>query len=103
VTSQQGCIDTADCFIVDQVELSDLQDNLSIEVYPNPAKDYLNISFQAVESISLTILNAQGQVVQLFEKVISGEKLQLNNFAKGMYVIQINSSYGTKIERLIIE
>jgi predicted nucleic acid-binding Zn-ribbon protein len=55
------------------------------------------------ETVDLSFLNAQGQVVQRIEKVNSGESIIVDQLAKGMYVIQINTSFGKELKRLIIE
>jgi hypothetical protein len=103
VTSTEGCIDTSSCFVVDQVGLNDSYSVLNIEMYPNPAHDAVTLSFNVNETVDLSFLNAQGQVVQRIEKVNSGESIVVDQLAKGMYVIQINTSFGKELKRLIIE
>jgi hypothetical protein len=103
VTSTEGCADTSDCFVVDQVGMNDSYSLLKIEMYPNPAHDAVTLSFNVNEKVDLSFLNAQGQIVQRIENVNSGETIALSHLAKGMYVIQINTSFGKELKRLIIE
>jgi len=74
------------------------QNAYQLQVYPNPAKDYINVAYelpQATEQLQLRITNMLGQTV--FERTIEGKEglnaLVINGFdlASGQYVLHIQS------------
>ena len=72
-----------------------------LSLYPNPTKDHINIqSNQEVESIKL--LNLSGKV--LLHKTIktTAYRLSLTNHQKGMYLLQLTYSSGSKEHRQIV-
>lgn len=63
----------------------------SLNVYPNPARDYVNISFEnAVENVELMLYTPQGQL--LFSKQLSESSYQLNlsSYSEGLYLLRFN-------------
>ena len=74
----------------------------TINVFPNPVKDLLNISFNyAANKVNIKLLNTLGQIV--FEKEnISGSNYQLETagFLSGIYIAEITTGencYRTKV------
>ena len=81
----------------------DYKDELGINMYPNPAKDFVNISFSKNQSnVSITIFNVLGQKVYAkFHKEVS-QKLKIKfNGKAGFYLVNIkgenNLNYNQKI------
>jgi hypothetical protein len=69
-----------------------------VSLYPNPASDFINLSyfFTSNESeLKLNIYNASGQLIKteiIGNSNISMETtIDLNDFSNGVYFIQINS------------
>ncbi|MEM7101875.1 MAG: phospholipase D-like domain-containing protein [Bacteroidota bacterium] len=70
---------------------------LEINLYPNPAPDFLFLDLRAEEQMDLKVViyDMNGQVVSSFE--VNGligqniEQVALNNFAQGAYVLSIQS------------
>lgn len=80
-----------------------------IGVFPNPATNKVFVGFKTTENTNATIsiLSLTGAVLSENEyKNINGNfvtELELGNFAKGTYFIQINSSKGKYVRKLIVE
>ncbi len=94
------------CIIINSVANAELLND--INVYPNPATDAVRIEIGdlAGESTSLTLVDIQGRKVA--EKNIGiGEtmiKLETNDFAPGLYLIQINTvNHGALTKKLLIK
>lgn len=81
---------------------SDLKIIEDFNIYPNPAIDIVTISLNGGEKIE--ILNVLGEVV-LRTEVGTATVLTINveTWAKGMYVVNLLSSEGTRSKKLIIQ
>ena len=86
-------------------------DRTSLNIYPNPAKDYINIHYTLKEKSNVTInlynINGQ-QIATLLNKTKrnQGEYTQLmmtNNLNSGVYYIRLDMDDTTFIKRLIIQ
>lgn len=79
-----------------------------ISLFPNPAKDFVNISCVGMKEVN--VINELGQVV--YKQIATGTNLRndiiiinTKNFNKGLYVVQItNSATGkTETQKLMIQ
>ncbi len=62
--------------------------NYHITIYPNPAKDVLNISTGIHQKIdNITVLNQSGQ--NIFETKATHQPIDLTGFQNGMYIVEI--------------
>ena len=71
----------------------------SINIFPNPARDFVNISVgHATSDLNIRLLSQNGQVLQS-AKINAGSSttltIQVNNYPQGTYIIQISSADGT--------
>lgn len=73
-----------------------------INVYPNPAKDELNIDLNGQLILEITVFDLNGHVI-LRNQNIKQRKIQIDLSAlnAGAYILQVVSSYGLHFERLI--
>lgn len=74
--------------------------NLDLALFPNPVQNQLNLhSAQALEG-NIQLANLQGQV--MLQQAFSGTDatLDLGHIPAGLYVLQINSSYGQTTKRI---
>jgi hypothetical protein len=73
-----------------------------IMMFPNPAKEIMNISSNDKMN-QVAVLNQAGQVV--LEEAISGKSVQLNtrSLQAGVYFVKIQSSAGESVHKLIIQ
>ncbi len=81
-----------------QIRLNQLT-NKPINVFPNPAKDILNISCVGVKEVN--ILNNLGQVIKQLKVNTSMLKIDVSTIPKGLYLLKIitteNKVYNEKI------
>lgn len=75
----------------------------AIKVYPNPAKDILNIDMTEYDNVeTVRILDLQGKV--LFETThVAGPKLQVNiaHYRSGVYLVQLTDKSGAKAVQIV--
>lgn len=91
IISDNGCVDTSACYLINSVGvLSQLNGNL-INVYPNPVNTQLNISFSSVvNDMSLSLSNIAGQVL-INRSDLNGNNfiMETNDLAAGVYYLKI--------------
>lgn len=62
----------------------------ALQVYPNPTDAYIEIKGLSMEDVSYSILNLQGQEVQVGTKNGQNTSILLNELPQGTYFLQIN-------------
>ena len=75
----------------------------SLQLSPNPASNEVKVSFNISSKAKLELKNSIGQTVYTTE--IEGyveEKIDLKNFAAGVYLLNITSDFHTQEQKLII-
>ena len=90
--------------IIDEVNVVSVTEISSgtFNVYPNPAKETLNI-VSATSISEIRLINIAGQVV--YSQRVNNNNLQLSveKFESGFYTLQITTSNGISVERVIIK
>jgi Leucine-rich repeat (LRR) protein len=82
-------------------ELSELANILmDIELYPNPAHDFIQMRNIIKGDVSLSIFNLNGMLL-FSKKILSDEKILVNNLNEGIYIVKIESQGETMIKKLI--
>ena len=75
------------------------QVNNVFELFPNPAKDKLNVVNKTTSSLPLEIYSIKGFLVQTEELEIGSNAIKLNNLDSGIYILQV----GDQKEKLVVE
>jgi hypothetical protein len=65
------------------------------QIYPNPAKDFINIKNEKTENLSYQIFDISGKLI-LSGKSKSNEKIDIQTLEKGNYFLQIQNGNGQK-------
>ena len=78
-------------------------EDMEINIYPNPTKDVATIGWDDDQITMLTILNANGQLIE--SKEVSFQKsYQTNHLRSGLYIIILTDlNYNTYTGKLIAE
>jgi hypothetical protein len=100
VTNANGCSDTSNCEIVNAVGLSDVA-AVTVGVYPNPTTGQVTIEYPGQDLTSIQIYDAQGKLLMNYPQFKSGEAIQLERFATGVYTIIIENNVIQHIERIV--
>jgi hypothetical protein len=94
--SVQSTISISECAGLDEVQ------GVKFEIYPNPTKDELNI-ISSNESIEdLKIIDNAGRIIFESKPSSLNVKLEVGNFADGLYTIQISSASKMIISKFIV-
>jgi hypothetical protein len=99
--TQNSCVDTSECVVLIFESISEFTNKPSVVVYPNPAKDYINIDFNSIVAPIVRIYNLKGQKVFEKKQVLS-DKLKINlDFESGVYFVEISSGKQTQRVKMI--
>ncbi|HEX7869442.1 MAG TPA: M28 family peptidase, partial [Chryseobacterium sp.] len=72
-----------------------------ISIYPNPAKDFLNIELpKTVNKFSFELINLPGQTIL---KTENESKINISGIVKGVYLAKITANNHTVVRKVIIE
>jgi hypothetical protein len=80
-----------------------------LQVYPNPANDYINVSFNVEETQQATIIlrDAAGRVVyneNIYAAAgFNNQQIELSSLSKGVYFVQLQTASSSENTRLIIK
>ncbi|MCX8532541.1 M28 family peptidase [Chryseobacterium luquanense] len=72
-----------------------------ISIYPNPAKDFLNLELpKTVKNFSFELINLPGQMIM---KTENESKINISGIVKGVYLAKITANNHTVVRKVIIE
>ncbi len=100
-TTGEDCNGIAEQLEVTIDDCTDIDENTISEfkIYPNPAKETLNIDLQNVKEYTITIMDITGRVIMIKEGNSAGEKemirINISDYPLGQYMIRLktNSNY----------
>ena len=104
VVDYNGCQVVVDQIIEENPILSiENIEEMEINIYPNPTKDIATISWEDDQITMLTILNANGQLIE--SKEVSFQKsYQTDHLKSGLYIVILTDlNYNTYTGKLIAE
>lgn len=89
--------------VADPLSVQDDFFDMDIRIYPNPAKDEINISRSVNSPISVSIINCLGQELNVLDVNQQTLTIRLAEFSPGLYFLRIPNGKQSVIKRLIIE
>lgn len=84
-------------------ELAEIALHLSVQVYPNPCSNFVNISLPYRENTIVSVFDLMGKV--LIAKTFTDEKqlqLPLTNLAKGIYMLNVKTEEKNYSQKLMV-
>ena len=75
-----------------------------LEIAPNPAQDYINVQWKN-NTANITVLDVTGSVVYTGASIVNSDNcfLDVSEFEKGVYVLQVQTELGTSTSRFVKE
>lgn len=90
------------CSAPQYVSIKEIKNFITIDLYPNPAKDVLNINAEYKRYNSVKVIDALGKTV-LFKKT-NVKQLNVSSLRKGIYFIQLfNKSELIGVKQFVVE
>lgn len=98
ITLGNGCADTSDCIIINELGLD--EQNGFLNLFPNPGigKFSINLSYSEIESIDIYDLNGRKQEIECIE-----DDIILITNEKGLYFVYITLINGSKVVKTYIK
>ncbi len=109
VTAEDGISTTAYTILIGgdcNLGIEEMNDLTSINLYPNPAKDIVNIHLDFSFSANISLVDLSGRVVQSIdmEEGQQDYQLDISKYPSGLYFIEVHLEGGLfQSEKLIIE
>lgn len=77
----------------------------SILVFPNPASNEINLKWNKNDEIGIKIYNSLGKLMYSEENqsIMNTYKIDVSNYASGLYFVSMNNSNGILTKKVIIE
>ncbi len=72
-----------------------LENNSSITVFPNPAKDYINIESKGVKQVTVT--DCFGRIVVQLNNITEHQTINTKEWSRGMYILNFDNGERIKI------
>lgn len=79
------------------------EQKIKINVYPNPATDYVQIDAMDEKIISLRVLDSNTKLVSFISVNNPSYKLNTNLWSKGTYIIEIETTAGSVTQKVTIQ
>jgi hypothetical protein len=61
---------------------------VAIRVYPNPTSNYFYVEQKDQHKLTINIVDSNGRIISK-NKINSGEQIDISNFSKGIYIVQV--------------
>ena len=77
----------------------------AITIYPNPANNFFELEMSGINGhLNISIYNQLGALM-LNDMLVGGatRRIELDNFASGMYMIRLQTDEGFTTKKLIVE
>ncbi len=103
-----NCTDTT-VFIVDvTVGLNELASSSNLTIFPNPASETVNVSFQqnTNDLIQIELIDATGRVIAQESSLEIGTNnvsFEVTNLSSGFYTVRLTNSNGSENQKLMIQ
>lgn len=96
IIKKDFCTDTSACMSITHVGIENNSELSGIQIYPNPANDYLMLThaLDLSEKLNVTIYNAIGAIIR--EEIVfnAQNKLDISTFPAGIYTLVIRHESG---------
>ena len=107
-TESAMVIDYVRVYQLDVTSVAETAAPKPLRVYPNPAREQLHIELPALseQSVTLRLLNAQGQLLRSEERLVAGPSMQLEelgNLPAGLYLLQLEAGGRRYFARFVRE
>ncbi len=81
--------------------INELNSAIQLNIYPNPAKEMLNFSFNEIDTYSIDLVDLTGKVLESHKIYSTDYQLDINSLMPGIYFVSIKSQTKTVVKRIV--
>lgn len=74
-----------------------------MEVYPNPASEFVKVELPEFNQTHITITNSIGQTIYTASLTEEETRIETRNFSKGLYLVKLQTKTSERIVKLVIQ
>jgi len=78
------------------------QENSTINIYPNPSDDIINIEIENIKNATLEIYNLGGKLIFIKELHSKLEKIDVSDFPSGIYIVKIMQDMAVNVRKVVL-
>ena len=94
---------TAASFTTDKTGIDDVNGNVNVNLYPNPASSIVTIALDGVEgTATVSIVDLNGRNCGVWNATDSKLTIDLSQFARGTYFVRVASEQGVAVRKLMV-
>lgn len=98
IITQSGCVDTSECMAINSASIEELLN--SINVYPNPSYDLINIeTSENMIGKNYMVTDYTGKIIHQARITSTIEIFRMKSYGAGMYFVQVE---GTAVRKRIV-
>jgi hypothetical protein len=101
IEAENGVVHVIDAVLIPTTTSISSFNDVTLDVYPNPATDYIRIKSDAVIE-KLSIRDIAGRVVSQIDNIDSSQRIDISGLKSGMYVVTIESGTSVSAQKLIV-
>lgn len=83
--------------------IHEVNSNEYLRIFPNPATNSVVISIQDSNITKLEIFSITGQLIHSDNQLNKSAVIDISSFSQGMYLVRVESNYGTAVKPLVVE
>jgi hypothetical protein len=81
---------------------NDYKENNTINIYPNPSNDIINIKIENINNAIIEIYNVSGSLVFSKEFNSKVEKIDISDYSKGVYMVKVRQADAVYIGKVVV-
>lgn len=93
--------DSVDLIVDFTAAIKPIKEPLSLTIVPNPASDYINITLNGAETVTMKMVDVLGNLI-LKETVSSNKKIDVTDIKSGVYIISFEGAGVKSFNRKVI-
>jgi len=78
-------------------------ENVTMSIFPNPAKNVININFEQAMEREVKLISLNGQAFGMTESNDASLSLDVADMTDGIYFLHVNSASGSQIQKILIQ
>ena len=91
---------TLDLTIENSSEINILDNLYGVQLFPNPASNFLTISLEGIDAVDIVLFNIQGKVLLEKKNLFDKESINISKYASGTYFMKILTPKGCEEIRI---